>query len=47
VTVNVPASCQTKQKTLTVDLGSSFPVDEPGGASDVPAYGRTVRVDLS
>lgn len=46
VTVRVPAACHTKLKALKVDLGSSFPVDEPGGASDVPAYGRTVRVDL-
>jgi S-formylglutathione hydrolase FrmB len=47
VTVKVAASCRTKQRMLTVDLGPSLPVDEPGGASDVPAYGRTVRVDLS
>jgi S-formylglutathione hydrolase FrmB len=47
VSVTVPASCHTKQKSVTMDLGESFPIDEPGGASDAPAYGRTVRVDLS
>ena len=47
VTVKVPSSCNTKLKTLTVDLGPSFPVDEPAGASDAPAYGRAQRVDLS
>ncbi|MFY9585918.1 MAG: alpha/beta hydrolase-fold protein [Actinomycetota bacterium] len=47
VTVTVPAACHTKQKSVTLDLGPSFPIDEPGGASDVPAYGRTVRVELS
>lgn len=47
VTVQVPASCHTKRRAVTVDLGPSWPVDEPGGASDVPAYGRSVRVELS
>lgn len=50
VTVTVPAGCGTTldgATTFEVDLGPSWPVDEPGGASDVPAYGLSVRVDLS
>jgi S-formylglutathione hydrolase FrmB len=50
VTVTVPAACGTTLKgrsTFDVDLGPSWPVDEPAGASDVPAYGFSVRVELS
>lgn len=50
VTVTVPSACGTGlngSAAFTVDLGASFPIDEPAGASDVPAYGRTVRVELS
>jgi hypothetical protein len=50
VHVTVPTSCGTTLNgaaTFSIDLGPSMPVDEPGGASDVPAYGNSVHVDLS
>ena len=50
VTVSVPPACGTRShgaRTFTLNLGPSFPIDEPGGASDTPLYGRTVRVELS
>jgi S-formylglutathione hydrolase FrmB len=50
VTVSVPPSCGTTlngKTTFDVDLGPSWPVDEPAGASDLPAYGVSVRVELS
>jgi S-formylglutathione hydrolase FrmB len=50
VRVSVPASCGTTLNgatTFSVDLGPSMPVDEPGGASDVPAYGNSAHIDLS
>jgi hypothetical protein len=31
---------------VTVDLGPSFSIDEPAGASALPAYGTTVTVSL-
>jgi S-formylglutathione hydrolase FrmB len=50
VTVTVPASCGTGvsgSATFPVDLGGAFPIDEPGGASALPVYGKTVTVALS
>jgi hypothetical protein len=50
VTVTVPASCGTGvngSPTFTVDLGASFPIDEPGGASALPIYGRTAHIALT
>lgn len=50
VTVTIPAACGTRMngaRSFNVDLGPAFPTDEPAGASNLPAYGRTVRVDLS
>jgi hypothetical protein len=50
VTVTVPASCGTAmdgKSTFDVDLGPSWPVDEPAGASDFTIYGASVRVELS
>jgi len=48
VTVTVPSSCSAYRgpNPVVVDLGPSFPIDEPAGASALPVYGRTVRVAL-
>lgn len=50
VVVTVPASCGTGQagsRTFTVDLGSGWPVDEPGGMGTSHLYGKTVTVPLT
>ena len=50
VTVTVPASCGTGvggSATFPVDLGLSFPIDEPVGVGAQPIYGKTVHVDLA
>jgi len=50
VTVTVPASCGTGfhgSRTLTVDLGTSWPVDEPGGASAYFLYGHAAEIRLT
>ena len=50
VTVTVPASCGTGfegNAVFGVDLGNSYPTDEPAGASAAPPYGKTVEVTLT
>ena len=50
VTVTVPEPCGTTlngKSTFDVDLGPSWPVDEPAGASDFTIYGVSVRVELA
>jgi hypothetical protein len=50
VTVTVPESCGTgleASRTFTVDLGPSWPIDEPAGASAFSQYGRSVEVRLT
>jgi hypothetical protein len=44
VLVTPPPSCG--KSAVTVDLGPTFPIDEPGGASALPVYGKTVTVSL-
>ena len=49
VTATAPSACGSGvngSATFTVDLGPSFPTDEPGGAGAFPLYGRTVDVRL-
>jgi S-formylglutathione hydrolase FrmB len=50
VTVKIPGQCQTGfegERTFTVDLGPSYPIDEPAGASAAPIYGKTVTRNLT
>jgi S-formylglutathione hydrolase FrmB len=50
VTVTVPASCGTGvngSRTFSVDLGPSWPIDEPAGASALLPYGTSVSVRLT
>lgn len=50
VTVGVPASCGTGRggaPIFEVDLGPSYPTDEPAGASAASAYGSTAHVALA
>jgi Putative esterase len=46
VDVTVPCAGYTGPNPLSIELGPSFPIDEPGGASALPVYGRTVSVSL-
>jgi hypothetical protein len=50
VRVTVPSSCNTGlrgQRTFAVNLGPSYPTDEPVGVGAVGAYDRTVTVALT
>lgn len=50
VAFTVPAWCEPgppASRTHTVELGPSFPVDDPGGVSGAPVYGETRTIDLT
>ena len=44
VTITPPPSCG--RSPVTVDLGPSFPIDEPANAGALPIYGRTITKQL-
>jgi Putative esterase len=48
VTITVPATCSAYHgaNPVIVNLGASFPTDEPLGASALPVYGGTATVSL-
>lgn len=49
VTVTVAPACRSRlhgPPVIVVDLGPSNAIDEPAGVGAIPAYGRTVHVDL-
>jgi S-formylglutathione hydrolase FrmB len=50
VTITVPPACHTGvggHTTFQVDLGPSFPFDEPLGVGALPVYGRTATIALT